>query len=54
MTFHVVFCDFQSTGGDKVTSREELKALAERLEVADRVTFLSEFEELVSTEVLTT
>lgn len=51
MTSHVVFCDFQSTGGDKVTYREELKALAEELEVADRVTFLSEFEESAEMEV---
>ena len=50
-TSHVVFCDFQSTGGDKVAYRDELKALAERLEVSDRVTFLSEFEESASMEV---
>lgn len=51
MTSHVVFCDFQSTGGDKVAYREELKVLAERLEVSDRVTFLSEFDETASMEV---
>lgn len=51
MTSHVVFCDFQSTGGDKVTYREELKTLAESLGVLDRVTFLSEFEESASMEV---
>lgn len=48
---HVVFCDFQSTGGDKVTLREECKELAERLGVADSVTFLSEFDDLAAMEV---
>lgn len=50
-TSHVVYCDFQSTGGDKVTYREELKRLAESLGVTDRVTFLSEFDESASMEV---
>jgi hypothetical protein len=51
MTSHVIFCDFQSTGDDKVVYREDLKRLAESLGVADRVTFLSEFEESASMEV---
>lgn len=51
MTSHVIFCDFQSTGGDKVTYREELKELALSLGVEDRVTFLSEFDEAASMEV---
>lgn len=51
MTSHLVVCDFQSTGGDKVTYREELKELALRLGVKDRVTFLSEFDEAASMEV---
>lgn len=51
MTSHVVFCDFQSTGDDKVVYREDLKRLAVDLGVADRVTFLSEFEESASMEV---
>jgi len=51
MTSHVVFCDFQSTGGDKVDYRNDLKDLAEELGVADRVTFLSEFEESATMEV---
>lgn len=51
MTSHVVFCDFQSTGDDKVVYREDLKRLAESLDVADRVTFLSEFDESASMEV---
>jgi glycosyltransferase involved in cell wall biosynthesis len=51
MTSHVIFCDFQSTGGDKVTYREDLKRLAKELEVEDRVTFLSEFDEAASMEV---
>lgn len=46
-----IFCDFQSTGGDKVTYREELKKLAEEQDVADRITFLSEFDDLASMEV---
>jgi glycosyltransferase involved in cell wall biosynthesis len=51
MTSHLIFCDFQSTGGDKVLYREELKELALRLGVEDRVTFLSEFDESASMEV---
>lgn len=51
MTSHLVICDFQSTGGDKVTYREELKELALSLGVEDRVTFLSEFDESASMEV---
>ena len=51
MTSHVVFCDFQSTGGDKVTYREDLKRLAQELGVADRVTFLSEFDESAQMEI---
>ncbi len=51
LTAHVVFCDFQSTGGDKVTLREECKALAEELGVSGGVTFLSEFDDLASMEV---
>lgn len=51
MTSHVVYCDFQSTGGDKVDYREDLKRLAESLGVLDRVTFLSEFDESASMEV---
>lgn len=51
MTSHVVFCDFQSTGDDKVVYREDLKRLAVELGVGDRVTFLSEFDESASMEV---
>jgi glycosyltransferase involved in cell wall biosynthesis len=51
MTSHVVFCDFQSTGDDKVVYREDLKRLAQSLQVSDRVTFLSEFDEAASMEV---
>lgn len=50
VTSHVVFCDFHSTGGDKVTYRNELKQLAAELGVADRLTFLSEFEGSVQLE----
>ncbi len=45
LTAHLVFCDFQSTGGDKVAYREELKQLAADLGAGDAVTFLSEFDE---------
>lgn len=51
MSSHLLICDFQSTGGDKVTYREELKELALSLGVEDRVTFLSEFDESASMEV---
>lgn len=51
MTSHLVICDFQSTGGDKVTYREELKELALSLGVEDRVTFLSEFDDSATMEV---
>lgn len=51
MTAHVIYCDFQSTGGDKVVYKNEVKALAERLGVSDRVTFLSEFDDMCQLEV---
>ena len=51
MTSHVVYCDFQSTGDDKVVYRNDLKQLAEQLGVADRVTFLSEFDASANMEV---
>lgn len=44
LSSHVVFCDFQSTGDDKVTLRNETNDLAKDLDVLDRVTFLSEFD----------
>jgi glycosyltransferase involved in cell wall biosynthesis len=50
-TAHVVFCDFQSTGGDKMVYKEECKRLAESLGVADNVTFLSEFDDTCVLEV---
>lgn len=51
LSSHLLFCDFQSTGDDKVTLREETKQLAQELGVADRVTFLSEFDEQARLEV---
>lgn len=48
---HVLYCDFQSTGDDKVVYREELKQLAINLDVDDRVTFLSEFDDMASMDV---
>lgn len=50
LSAHLVFCDFQSTGGDKVTYRNELKQLAEEQGVGDYVTFLSEFDEAAQLE----
>lgn len=44
LTSHVIFCDFQSTGDDKVTLRNETNDLAKGLGVEDRVTFISEFD----------
>lgn len=48
---HVVFCDFQSTGGDKVTLRDECKKLARSLDAEDCVTWMSEFDDIASLEV---
>lgn len=51
LTSHLVFCDFQSTGDDKVVLREETKELARELGIEDRVTFLSEFDDQAKLEV---
>lgn len=48
---HLIFCDFQSTGDDKVVYRNDLKNLATGLEVEDDITFLSEFDESAQLEV---
>lgn len=48
---HLIFCDFQSTGGDKVVYKDECKKLAEELGVGDRITFLSEFDDACTLEV---
>lgn len=50
LTAHLVICDFQSTGDDKVVYREELKQLAADLGITDNVTFLSEFDEAARME----
>ncbi len=47
----LIFCDFQSTGDDKVVYREDLKRLAAELGVAEDVIFLSEFDESAHLEV---
>lgn len=47
----VLFCDFQSTGDDKVVYREDLKKLAVTQDVAENVDFLSEFDESAQLEV---
>lgn len=48
---HVIYCNFQSTGGDKVVLMEECRKLAQDLGVEDRMTFLSEFDDIASMEV---
>lgn len=50
-TSKLIFCDFQSTGDDKVTYREDLKSLAASLGVAERVVFLSEADPSAHLEV---
>lgn len=51
VTSHTIYCNFQSTGGDKVVYMNEVKELAKRLGVEDRITFLSDFDDLASLEV---
>lgn len=51
ITSHTVYCDFQSTGGDKMVYKQEVKKLAEELGVADQITFLSEFDDMCVLEV---
>lgn len=48
---HLIFCDFQSTGGDKIVYKQECRQLAESLGVSDRITFLSEFDDACVLEV---
>lgn len=47
---HIVFCDFQSTGDDKVVYRNDLKALAKEHGAENNLTFLSEFDESLQME----
>jgi glycosyltransferase involved in cell wall biosynthesis len=51
VTSHTIYCNFQSTGGDKVVYMNEVKRLAEQLGVEDRITFLSDFDDIASLEV---
>lgn len=51
VTAFLIFCDFQSTGGDKVVYKEECKKLAEELGVRDNIMFLSEFDDACALEV---
>lgn len=51
MTAHLVVCDFQSTGDDKVVYREDLKKLAKGLGAGDCVTFMSEFDDIAQMEI---
>jgi glycosyltransferase involved in cell wall biosynthesis len=48
---HLIFCDFQSTGDDKVVYRQDLRALAQSLGAEASVTFLSEFDDQAQLEV---
>ena len=43
MRAHVIFCDFHSTGGDKLKYREELKKIAVEWGIGERVLFTSEY-----------
>lgn len=51
MNVRLVFCNFQSTGDDKVVYKDELKELAKRLNVEEEVIFLSEFDESAIMEI---
>ena len=51
MKAHLLVCDFQSTGDDKLVYRADLKKLAEELDVGDWVTFLSEFDDMAHMDV---
>lgn len=51
LSAHLIICDFQSTGGDKLTYREEMKKLAKELSVEDNITFLSEFDDMAHMDV---
>jgi glycosyltransferase involved in cell wall biosynthesis len=51
MNAHLVVCDFQSTGDDKVVYREDLKRLAAELGADDCVTFMSEFDDLARMDI---
>lgn len=48
----MIFCDFQSTGGDKVTYRNELRELADSLYLSDdEVIFMSEADASAEMEI---
>jgi hypothetical protein len=44
LTVAVIYADFQSTGGDKVEYREEIKRKAEDLNISEDIIFMSEFD----------
>jgi len=44
LTVAVIYADFQSTGGDKVDYREEIKGKAEDLNILEDIIFMSEFD----------
>jgi glycosyltransferase involved in cell wall biosynthesis len=48
---HLVVCDFQSTGDDKVVYRADLNKLAQELGYGDKVTFMSEFDDICQMEI---
>jgi glycosyltransferase involved in cell wall biosynthesis len=47
----LILCDFQSTGGDKVVYRDDLKELASAQGVLDDVIFVSEFDPSTEMEI---
>jgi len=48
---HLIFCDFQSTGDDKLVYRQDLKNLSMELGAGECVTFISEFDDIAQMEV---
>lgn len=51
MAAHLVICDFQSTGDDKLVYKQDLKDLANDLGVLDCVTFMSDFDDMAHMEI---
>jgi len=47
---HLIIANFHSTGDDKVTYKEEIQIKAEKYGIADKVTFLNEFDMSLFTE----
>lgn len=47
----LIFCDFQSTGDDKVVYRDDLKNLAQELKISTQVHFVSDLDSTTSLEI---